>query len=81
MSKGELLVGLGALLLVALVGAIAGVLGTATMALIVAGGAYYIGFLTMGMAQAVTLWMVAGGAFLGAIGGAVFALFTGAMMG
>lgn len=81
MAKGQLLVGLGALLLVALVGAVAGALGMAVTALIVSGGAYFIGFVSMGMAQALALWMIAGGAFLGAIGGAAFALFTGAMMG
>jgi len=81
MSKGQIAVGLAALLLVAFVGAVAGALGMATTALIVAGGSYLIGFLTMGTAQAVALWMVAGGAFLGAIGGALFALFTGATLG
>ena len=81
MSKGQLLVGLGAILLVAFVGAVAGALGMAVTTLIVSGGAYFIGFVTMGTAQAIALWMVAGGAFLGAIGGTAFALFTGAVLG
>ena len=81
MSKGQLLVGLKAILFVAFVGAVAGALGMAVTALIVSGGAYFIGFVTMGTAQAIAIWMVAGGALLGAVGGAAFALFTGAVLG
>ena len=78
MSKAQLAIGLGALLVAFCIGAVAGALGSATTALIVAGGAYLIGFLSMGTAQAVALWMVAGGAFLGGVGWSLFALATAA---
>jgi len=75
MSKTEIAVGLVALLVPFALGAIAGILGTATTALIVAGGAYLIGFISMGTAQAIAIWMVAGGALLGGVVGALQALF------
>jgi len=74
MSKGEIAVGLLALTIPFALGAVAGVIGTATTALIVAGGAYLIGFISMGTAQAVALWLVAGGALLGGVVGALQAL-------
>jgi len=78
MSKGQIAVGLGALAVAFLIGAVSGALGMATTALIVAGGSYLIGFISMGTAQALALWMVAGGAFLGGVGWSLFALVTAA---
>lgn len=57
---------IGVLVVLAL-GAIAGILSAATTALIVAGGAYFIGFVSMGTAQAIAVWFVAGGAILGGV--------------
>jgi len=48
---------LGALAVAFLIGAVSGALGMATTALIVAGGSYLIGFISMGTAQALALWM------------------------
>lgn len=67
MVNTDLILGLAGLAFVFLLGAIAGALGMATTALIVAGGAHLIGFITMGTAQALAIWMVAGGALLGGI--------------
>jgi hypothetical protein len=72
----KLTAGLGAIgfIIGVAIGAVAGILGSATTALIVAGGAYFIGFVTMGTAQAISIWMVAGGALLGGVAGALQAL-------
>lgn len=81
MNIGRLLIAIGSLLVAALLGAVCGALGTAVTALIVAGGSYYIGFIGIGLAQAVALWMVAGGALIGAVGAVFNALFLGAALG
>ena len=78
MSKTQIAAGLATLAVVFAIGAIAGAIGTATTALIVAGGAYLIGFISMGTAQAIALWMVAGGALLGGVGWSLWALVLGA---
>lgn len=78
MSKKELVAGLAALAFTFAIGAISGGLGMATTALIVAGGAHLIGFLTAGTAQAVALWMVTGGALVGGVVWSLTALVAGA---
>lgn len=78
MSKTEIAVGLGALAVTFLIGAVAGALGMATTALIVAGGSHLIGFISVGTAQAVAIWMVGGGALLGGVGWSLMALVTAA---
>ncbi len=78
MSKAQLAGGLIGLLVVALLGAIAGAIGTGTTAVVVAGGLYLLGFVSMGTAQAVFIWFVAGGAALGAVGWSLWSLVVAA---
>lgn len=81
MSKLELVAGLAVLLVVAALGAIIGGIAMAVTALIIAGGLQFLGFITMGTAQAVAIWIVGISAVIGAIKAAIITLAAGASMG
>lgn len=81
MSKAQLIAGFVVLLLVAALGAVIGGAAMAVTALIIAGGAHFIGFLSMATAQAVALWIVGAGAIIGALKAAFIALASAATLG
>jgi hypothetical protein len=65
MSNTKIIAEIIAVLITGALGAVGGALGAATTALIVAGGLYLLGIVTMGTAQAAFLIVVSGGALLG----------------
>lgn len=74
MSKTEFALGLGALIVAFLIGAVSGAIGSAVTALAVSGGLYLLGFVSMATAKAIGLWLVAGGALLGGLWWSIVAL-------
>lgn len=78
MSKLQLVAGIGILLVMTALGAIIGGAAMAVTALIVAGGAHFIGFITMATAQAVALWIIGVGAIIGGVKFAIIALAAAA---
>lgn len=81
MSKLAFVAGFVVLLLVAALGAILGGIAMAVTALIIAGGLQFLGFITMGTAQAIAIWIVGIGAVIGALKAAILTLAAGASLG
>jgi hypothetical protein len=50
-----------------LVGAIIGAVSMLTTAIVIAAGGYFLGFVTLATAQAITLWLVVIGSVIGAL--------------
>ena len=78
MSKLKLIAGFAVLLVIGALGAIIGGAAMAVTALIVAGGAHFIGFISMATAQAVALWIIGAGAIIGALKAVIITLAAGA---
>ena len=78
MSALKVIGSLLGVLLAASIGAVGGAISTGVTAVVVAGGLHLLGFVTMGTAQAVFIWFIAGGAVLGAVGWVLWSLAVAA---